>query len=113
MKRVGKSSPLPQYVTFSAVFHNAQETKTCFLACDRKPDLTQLDRRAHMSCPQPCKLVSMVPLCRLVEMVQCYSVQRICLSYFWESACEMCLLENVFVMDYMWITREKHIVIAV
>ena len=48
MKRVGKSSPLLQYVTFSAVFHNVQEMKTCFPACDRKPDLTQLDRRAHI-----------------------------------------------------------------
>ena len=47
MKRIGKSSPLLQYVTFSAVFHNIQEMKTCFPACDRKPDLTQLDRRAH------------------------------------------------------------------
>ena len=48
MKRVGKSSPLLQYVTFSAVFHNVQETKTCFPACDRKPALTQLDRCAHI-----------------------------------------------------------------
>ena len=48
MKRVGKSSPLLQYVTFSAVFHNIQEMKSCFPACDRKPDFIQLDRRAHI-----------------------------------------------------------------
>ena len=48
MKRVGKSSPLVEYVTSSAVFHNAQETKTFFPACDRKPDFTQLHRTVHM-----------------------------------------------------------------
>ena len=34
---------------FSAVFHNLQETKTCFAACDKKPDFTQLRRTVHIS----------------------------------------------------------------
>ena len=63
MKRVGKSSPLLQYVTFSAVFHNVQETKSCFLASDRKLDLTQLDRSAHMEISCNSKFC---PICNII-----------------------------------------------
>ena len=45
-----ESCPLLQYVTFSSPFHNVAVTKACFLACDGKPDFTQLRRTVHICC---------------------------------------------------------------